>query len=914
MPSETTDGPKAISELRCQVTLWRQNRNQYPDWVVASKYARRVVWDNTERWISQVLALLPGVGLQESIEILDELNWRLEICLEPISAEMGAAIGKVLSDFQPQLKETSPESRRRWARLTMALVRAARERGENEPFEQLCDALIEYRQLIPGLASQLAYERCLQGLGRLDFKAVEQSLSAWPQESQDPVWSLQRASIAAALGRYTEASSLARAALAEIRRRDKGRARIANLSRESCALLFHLAFFIYDELERQPSQDDVLPSDLPLGIYDRLDWLATNKCDVREDIIQIKNYLDKGNPRRAYQIARLFEITGLPAMGEIRLGNYDRLLVRSAECLTSHDPPRAVSIFLLGCSSTTDSSFEQVFSRARIALMPADLVLELRDACCSAVGFCTGKLAKFQEPGEGIEHSHWRGRLELALKLLSRLVLRLDEDYVLPVLNLAIQLYEGKCELRGEREIGVAVELSDLFRAIIECLKPQSLRLHALRFAALPLVGLDGFDPVYKNWPEPLLDLVEKLGEENLPARAKGDREWSQVVDRLLYAAGLGSLHPRSGAISRLSVLHRWRLLDEDEIKRFAQALWEYRLDDDGFPQDVSFSMIKVNGCVEDWRVLELPETEKGRVEALFRRKYLSASGESPLGIGLNVFHNISKALDVWPDSFQVDSSESHQLWQRIKAWLKAVQSPRKSDYWTKLVYDPIPVFALRIIREMIIPNQPAPSCDFAREAWSLIEDISKLKAPVEEALPGILRLDPSRSADVIAWLRQSAASLDPGPATAAISAIEYWVKDGPPQGIEPIPIDLVREIGLIIATRRPSNLLPACELATWMVERRSPLADEGFLRLLTVGLRYLLEEARYERIDQEQRESSCGAEVLRLACVKMALALDENSFGAISPAITEWLEQAASDPMARIRNLVSSRNAVPDE
>ncbi|MFL6197552.1 MAG: SIR2 family protein, partial [Thermoanaerobaculia bacterium] len=163
-----------LDELRNTVEVWRHNRQLYPGWLIAPPPIRSRLWTNTELWISTIFELLPSLGATERIEVLEELNWRLETCLVPLTAALVVAISEALSAVDPRVLDRDLPSR--WVRLAASLLRAAREADDDAAFERWAEALAPHRPDHAWLGPRIAHERCLLGLARLHHDAVERAL------------------------------------------------------------------------------------------------------------------------------------------------------------------------------------------------------------------------------------------------------------------------------------------------------------------------------------------------------------------------------------------------------------------------------------------------------------------------------------------------------------------------------------------------------------------------------------------------------------------------------------------------------------------------------------------------------------------------------------------------------------------
>lgn len=187
-PRRENAGPERspdVEELRNTVKVWQHNRKLYPGWLVAPRSTRFRLWWFTESWIPAVLELLSALVPAERVEVLEELNWRLETSLVPVTADLVVAISEALSGIDPLALSVSSlrppgasdqNLRHQWVKLAAALLRAAREADDDAAFERWAEALAPYRPDYVWLGPRIAYEKCLLGLARLDHAAVERTL------------------------------------------------------------------------------------------------------------------------------------------------------------------------------------------------------------------------------------------------------------------------------------------------------------------------------------------------------------------------------------------------------------------------------------------------------------------------------------------------------------------------------------------------------------------------------------------------------------------------------------------------------------------------------------------------------------------------------------------------------------------
>ena len=165
------------------------------------------------------------------------------------------------------------------------------------------------------------------------------------------------------------------------------------------------------------------------------------------------------------------------------------------------------------------------------------------------------------------------------------------------------------------------------------------------------------------------------------------------------------------------------------------------------------------------------------------------------------------------------------------------------------------------------------------------------------------MKFIPQRSEDIAIALRVGMTSDDDDLATNALSGLYIWLKavsDSESEVPQP-PDDLVREVGIAIASRRSTVVIPALQVAKWIFHEGQASHKESIQQLVEDGLTYLIEELRYDR----KHDSPDEVPRKRLYCVELAAEMSKDLQNA-SPAVTSWLEAATEDPLPEVRKSVS--------
>ena len=175
---------------------------------------------------------------------------------------------------------------------------------------------------------------------------------------------------------------------------------------------------------------------------------------------------------------------------------------------------------------------------------------------------------------------------------------------------------------------------------------------------------------------------------------------------------------------------------------------------------------------------------------------------------------------------------------------------------------------------------------------------------PFISCLRGGLAPDHEGLGEISQLLRIGLVSDDPGIASNAAETLEFWlaVKNGNDSVIIEVTIDLVREIGVIIATRRKAALIQALSIAKDVFTGRNKAHKEAIGSLCVHGLEFLAEELSYDVLRSEDTD----VPLLRWGCTQLSVAMSRSGWHE-SDAVMRWIENSESDPLPEIRRVDSS-------
>ena len=913
-----------LEKIREVLCVWRNNRECYPSWLVIPFDAAQEMRLNTDHWERLILAALPNFAdAIERLDALAELVWRREVQLDPILAELEAAVAGVLKEIDCQLRHVGGEVahdidwrhiRHQWRTLAAALVTTARFEFDREKFEHWIDELAPFKGEDEDVAERVGHETCLWMLNCQDYAQLDALVNEWKPRAADPAWLLRKAALLSDLGRTEEARKIALSVLDSVRSWSNDPGSLARVSYEAWALW--LAHAINKDPETSVSRLRELKS--------RFRELAQYRCDPRAEF-RAQESAVVGNPpvekhkpfelgmtigkgwsfsnvanfraRASLRAIRLVEVVGSPSAAT------GSLLNRAAEALLPFSPEWTASLTVRSIHGSIDRRFSKTLSRWRVAFIPLDFARSMADSQRRTLKLA---LEKYGNDGSAIQTQLvWRHRLETAIEALSRFVLRLEPAEIERVLKLARSLYVDN---RIRADVLLAKPLANLLRRSWESL-PTSLKAqHALKLLSLPIVDVDEFtvesEYLFED-PGSIIDWPIDSMDFPAPMRSKAnERTWVEVtrlVDNGLQVGGSA----RKRAALRLAILARWRGLRPDEQQRLADSLWEFGVDSDGLPQEAA---------LHPWVFLMLPEQQRGHAEKRLRAAWVRSVGwEGETSEALEkVLGGAGAALERSPKSgheITLTNAELASLRRAVARWAEI--GPSKVLPWGHEKVRPWRQTVVNISSLLL-------RLDVRRStAQVLLESVRKLgesKTPAYELLPGIVKSDPRLSGSAADLLRVGLGGSTPEQREQAASAFEgltRWLrasaldKSGPPQP----PVELVFEIGVIIAAHRWFVLSHALKIAAWVFEAGTEEHRELLRPPVLSGLEYLQRALVFRRVTNshpfvtrpEVNEDDVDVPWLRLLCVRLAVAMDSAGLGN-DATVVRWLEAAGKDPLPELR------------
>ena len=914
-----------LDQVRQTLRVWKHNRMLYPGWLVfPSGEERETLNSRTEEWEPHILRVFPEMEIVERLGAIQELVWRREILLQPLSPALESVAEAVLIsvDCSNRSIEESVNTeidwigvREAWRDVALSLVTAARFRFDRDLFHRRVESLGPFLDDDTNVAHRLQHERCLWGVYSADFESLDGLLSEWRVEDCDLVWKVRKAALLWESHRDDEASELASAALYSIRMFSRGDNDVASASRESWAMW---SSFSMDKRR----------------LFDkRWEELARLKCDAsfERDLITRRltesrgtseapsfdigrsrgNRVTFSNSRpsvAAYRAIRLTEVAGLPpAVRHREFFGADvggRMLKQAATNIVGFDQELAARLILRTCTYDKDDVLQSVFSRTSVALLPIESVQELASECTSLIGFGLVK--------------GWVEKTSVAIEVLSRLVLRLDANTALAIFDKSLEYYSSHRD-RVLSHFWLHEPIGNLMRRSWETILHDSRSSRGLSVLGAPIVGLDGFElQIPDHQPDPGNLLGGRAGEYLTERVPENEDSWRAISSLLVRGLKTGG-EARRRAAARLAVVASKGKLTASEISEIGNALWseEYTPVDD-LPQDTDLF---------DWAFLVFPEPQPLLADQRFRHKWLSPRSINPMegdsdadgtiDISLNrsrsesasienTLWNVGAAISICGEHerpFALDDNERKRIIDLIDSWAKTDISGRSVPFFQGLVDEPtfIAIDGLtQVLAHVEIPQR------VAEDLYRKLKTLTEAGIPAFKPIGELAKLMPSQTRDMVSWLRSGLASVDAAMVQSALACVASWPSNSDEEAptTPRLPNDIYREVGLIIASRRIPSLSSALEVAKLVFDSETEEETEALSEFALQGLSYLSGELTYGG----NQDSTVDVPLLRLRCTELALSMSRAGFEN-DPTIVRWLELATHDPYPEIRHAVEISN-----
>ena len=899
-PGKSGNQVATREELAKVTRVWAHNRVLYPGWLAVPNSRRYSLLHSTDEWEGPMLGAVSTSIFTERLRVAYEIVWRRSILLDPPSDPLRKACQKLVDEaeapdlFRHGIHDADPQNPTSWVQwrtLVRFLLPDARLRFDQSEFDRLLSLLEPFQSKDPQVSHIWHHERALWAAYSLDHATLGSVLDDWSVGGADLVWSMRKASLLLEIHDQDAAEAMLGEALKKLAERTDRDQHIASSSREAWLLctLYGSAYrqgrHRASDMWRRWRELGRIRCDADQERSSCLDALRPDKEEPERtpfdlDRVEVAGFSWSSRPyerwRAAHRAIRLCDVAALPprAWG-FAIGS--PLMEAAIDVLDRTDIELSARLCLRIANYDKDAAITRVFARHRVATMQDSVISNLRDMCVRSLDYYTGSSR------DGGKQSVFEAeKVRVAIEVLSRLVVRLDDREASEVLERSLRLY---------REPTVAANrlLHEPMRHLLarswEAVSDGHRRDAVFSLLHAPILGLDGFvggdgHPdacvgAHSDWTPP-----ERDGDN--------EHEWRTAVDLILRGLGADGI-AREHAANRGYLLNVWKRFKPHEAAPMADALWRRK--------DQEAGALPEGTGLRDWVFLFLPEPESGVAQARFWTKWArrDVSGrESTVDALEEVNGLISQSQDV-PGDVDLPAPGKERLIAHVEAWAKdAQQSTFPFDQSDVQWLQTRAVRALcNLLVEIQVPNGTA---DLLYERVIAMNQADVSGLPL---IAGILNAKPAYADDGSAMIKTCLAADSPQHSEGAIWGVYQWARAALvlPQRIPELPEELIREIGNVVAIRRRKVLRPALDIATWVVEKAPPVHADLVVPLAIQGLGFLVEELRYENEGEDRKD----VPALRRNCVRLAFALADRGWGEGS-AVRAWISESETDPLPEAR------------
>ena len=932
-------GADRIEEVQKITEEWRRQRQAYPGWLILPHGNRENLWVFTDAWVNYLPDTEkspPGLDIQYAFELI----WRLERCLLPVFNNIAEFCEKLLEKYWLFQNENPPANcqihpgeekfqdlpwndlRQAWLAIAVAMLRFYREEGYLDKWKE---AEIRLKTLSDHLSAEqrefLNYEGFLFSLFTLDLPNAKQRLENWRPNDAQPYWMAKRAAALAEIGLLSEAETISRDALENVRKKlnqKVGTADLTLVSLESNAML--LGKYIQDAAALGKGEWGTL-QDKRAQFNDRWNELKGFKCDpwneiklfeltlksppIQRKIVTEKREFDIGRITQtrhfssndqeglsAYAFLRFCEEVGLP----YRVGSYTmatKTALASLQRISRFSSFWAIATLArLGDAKAVDS----LFSRESVYRFTAHEADQLIQNYLDALDKCRDDI----HAGDAFRNDSYGVRLaQLLPEVMSRLCCKCSGDTKRRVLEFVTGIYASpdKTNYRNVKNLTnrlissiSEVEQYSLVPDLLKIPFPEDLNL---------LVKDEFLNPFL------LLELNQK------PECAPAVEIQPGLVDHLFRQAALDNSDRRRWAITSLVTLHKLQLLDDGQSKNLAGAIWRVT-DQYGLPDGTDFYK---------FAFLRFPYPEDVDPAQLFKNYVMSTTfpiqqNKQDKGVGITggnipIVHEIIGANgnggSIWT------AEDAAEILQRLLEWWDADKDRLSEKENVPEGFSSIPEefrarFArmLVLLAEVVGPKLSTDSPDEIKTSLSrLLKEVREYRLPGLAAEAACLHIYPYLKVDVYNRINEALISNQDNIQRDGLGAIAKIILDGndaAASSVEPDPASMLSQYLTWCPTHSISSAL-------WIIVRILKNSPTSFSHSLEVvaqrRLDRLLTDTAYDS-DNPDLNSDEKLEVRRIASI-MAAALWKyyRSRSLCVPEVVEkWRETCLSlDEFAEIRN-----------
>ena len=865
------------------IKRWRFERNRYPGWLIPTNEIRSLLWHETGDWITPLIKFAENWPPADRLLLFCEINWRLEVSLIPLFSDWINPFESAVNDLFPSLKDGIPikpsvkavrhinvsntEVPEAWLEIAFALLREAREDYNSERWKTLNEEIGKVVGDYSQFSDRNYYEQALWRMWNIERSQAKDVLAKWSPSPHSPLAVMQKAGLLAELDDLSEARSLLRTALQEIRKslhNSQGR-NIDLLSLEGwCTYLLFAVTLSLEGSEGRQLQEEFSERWQELEAWDCNPWPLKQYFDAilsktppipkkRKRIVRsfdpgrrtITHHIGStvGPWLPAFACIRLYEQVGIPL--HLRCFNFSGSALRNACKWVAPFTGFWSPALLIRAGKRDDLTKHDFMNRVQVAAMKPDLARSLNKWAMQALKREISSLS-----GNVTRTSGQESLLEVLPEVLSRLALKLESADLQEAFSVALELHA---------QPGIASNISlhqscePWFERLFEAADDRQLLAWLPKLIRFPLnVGSDRLSNPYPNpWPDPMthfpierLRIADDLSSE-LEAEINESTEW--LLERAKSERG----EERRRAMMRLIYIHGVNVMTDEQKNQLASLLWE-KTSENGLPDLPRLYCLNY---------LNLPSPAEVDVVSKVKAHILSIAPIRSVSSGDRGTISISRPLGEDPMIFNAAVAskatvnipyeptgiiewswdEAKKLWERSKEWWdneKIALSIEKSSpfFGTEHISDNLERVGTFLARA-VLPKMESSSEDEWNRVLAFLSETRQRGVYLTSVLPYVLLHRSGESEKVIETVLDDLSSDNEKAVQASARAIRHWVHLAVAGFLDIPPKTVIDELIRRVVFRRPEGIQTCLhQLAVLLIEKPD-FVNSGQVNLVVASI-----------------------------------------------------------------------------
>lgn len=562
------------------ISIWKEERQTYPGWVILPEEKRDAFWLMTKIWLNALNSENKAISEDLQFNFIFELCWRLEKSLSPIDTQTASLIKSLLND-KYDCKERII--------LAIYLLKSYRQHGKIQDWDKLYQQLDSLESIPPTLREELNYENGLFSLFNFDYPKLKTITEKWTFPASTPFENAKKAGILAEIGQLPKAIEIVEQSLISIREQQATATSSTDctlLSQESYILdLYQSLVFVNPKSDQTRNKKEEFLDRIsnlklslcdPIHEYNYFKILLSPVYSPRKEI-DIHNDYDIGEATKTHHWSKSYneqehafsfllfcENTGMPFCIHTEIGKNDFAAKEAKSAisrLSEYNLIWAISV----CGRIADEkAADELFSRKSINSLSVD----------SVNGLCESFVLTLNENENdiSIEENHEINFAQVLAKILpeiiSRLIPRCNTDVKANVLKLINTILAS--DFRHKY-----FNVEKLIKRFVSSLLPNEIELFFPDILKLPI-------------PKNITHLDDRLLAPFEYLKINNDSFNKFKFDKTLISPYYTALTSNYFTIKKwgfitLARLCEFDLLGNVEQQKFADLLWK-ELDIDGLP------------------------------------------------------------------------------------------------------------------------------------------------------------------------------------------------------------------------------------------------------------------------------------------------------------------------------------------